>query len=372
MPENSESPDPAYKKTTDRKSWRLDKGTAIRLSLTIVLLAILATQLDFTELFDVASNIDWAFFGISMFLIFLDRIIVTLRWWILLRVKNIEIGFFNLTSLHLSACFIGSFLPTSFGVDAVRIIILTRRVGRGIDCTAASVADRLIMLVGMLVLAGVTFLLLSLNLPYAKTAWIFLAGVICFIGILGIAFKPSWLRFFGGLFKKMSGNGLAEMAAKFYWAVHAYHRSQGAVLMAALLTLLALFVRVMVLFMLGLAVHASADFWGYLLVMPMAWVIVMLPISIGGFGLQEGAYVALMALIGITPAVAVAISLLDHLASRAVVLLGVFVWIAKPELGSLEKQFMRWQEPVVREDAVDFWPNRSDGEVLDKRQVEPR
>jgi glycosyltransferase 2 family protein len=339
MSESSKAADIENKKTTERKLLQLNKGTIVRLSLTILLLGILATQLDFVELFDVANNLDWAYFGLALIFAFLDRIIVTLRWWILLYVKKIEIGFLNLTSLHLSACFIGSFLPTSFSVDAVRIIMLTKKVGRGLECTAASVVDRLIMLVGMLILAGITFLLLSLKLPYAEAAWIFLAGVTCVLGILGIAFRSSWLRPFAGMFKKISGNRLADLASKFYWAMHAYHRSTGALLKATLLTMLALFVRIMVLYMLGLAVHAQADFWSYLLVMPMAWVIVMLPISIGGFGLQEGAYVALMTLIGITPAVAVAISLLDHLVSRAVALLGFFAWIAKPGLGRSVESF---------------------------------
>jgi len=62
-----------------------------------------------------------------------------------------------------------------------------------------------------------------------------------------------------------------------------------------------------------------------LLIIPILWIIVMLPITIGGLGVQDAGYVALMALVGVSAPVAVGMSLLEHLISRAVSLPGAFL-----------------------------------------------
>lgn len=49
----------------------------------------------------------------------------------------------------------------------------------------------------------------------------------------------------------------------------------------------------------------------------------MLPITIGGFGVQEASYVLLMSLIGIGPAVAVSMSLIEHVVARLASLPGL-------------------------------------------------
>ncbi len=71
-----------------------------------------------------------------------------------------------------------------------------------------------------------------------------------------------------------------------------------------------------------LAFGVDVGFADLLLVIPILWIIVMLPITIGGIGLQDAGYVAVMALIGVTPAIAVSMSIIEHVVTRAVSLPG--------------------------------------------------
>jgi uncharacterized membrane protein YbhN (UPF0104 family) len=48
----------------------------------------------------------------------------------------------------------------------------------------------------------------------------------------------------------------------------------------------------------------------------------MLPITVGGIGVQDVGYVALMALLGVAPAVAASMSLVEHVVTRLVNLPG--------------------------------------------------
>jgi glycosyltransferase 2 family protein len=61
-----------------------------------------------------------------------------------------------------------------------------------------------------------------------------------------------------------------------------------------------------------------------LMVVPILWVIVMIPITIGNIGLQDVGYVMLMGLVGVPAAAALTMSLVEHLVVRLVILPGIF------------------------------------------------
>jgi glycosyltransferase 2 family protein len=60
---------------------------------------------------------------------------------------------------------------------------------------------------------------------------------------------------------------------------------------------------------------------------PLVILVLVLPISIGGWGLREGAMVGLLGIIGIAPAISLSVSILTGLLSTAVSLPGALVWL---------------------------------------------
>ena len=76
----------------------------------------------------------------------------------------------------------------------------------------------------------------------------------------------------------------------------------------------------------ALSCGADLSFGDLLLVVPVLWVVVMIPITIGSIGVQDAGYVVLMGLLGIAAPVAASMSLVEHAVSRAASLPGaVFV-----------------------------------------------
>ncbi len=308
------------------RRWR---GLLLRWAVTLGLLGFLATRLDLRELGALLREVRWPFLLLAMAATLGDRIVATWRWWALLRVKGVRPGFLDLTWLHLAAGFMGSFLPTSFSADAVRILMLARREGRALEITAASVMDRLLMILGTFLLAAATAALLARRLPVPGAGWLFPALALLAVAGLVLAFQPRIWRPLARLAHWLPGRTLADRLAKFYWAMHAYLGHPRALAGAGVLTAAMLALRVLVILSLGRAIGAAPGFVDYAQVMPLAWVVVMLPVSVGGLGLQEGAYAAWMTLIGLSPAEAVSISLLDHVVTRAVSLLGAAAWAGR-------------------------------------------
>jgi glycosyltransferase 2 family protein len=106
-------------------------------------------------------------------------------------------------------------------------------------------------------------------------------------------------------------------------ATLAYRHHWAAVATTVVVTLGLFFVRILFAKSLGLACGVNVDLLDLLLVIPLLWIVVMLPITIGSIGVQDAGYVVLMGLVGVDPAVAVSMSLIEHVVSRAVSLPGV-------------------------------------------------
>lgn len=85
--------------------------------------------------------------------------------------------------------------------------------------------------------------------------------------------------------------------------------------------MLLFFVRILFAKSIALSCGVNVPMLDLLLVIPILWILVMLPMTIGGFGVQEASYALLMGLVGVGPAVAVSMSLIEHVVARAASLL---------------------------------------------------
>jgi glycosyltransferase 2 family protein len=111
------------------------------------------------------------------------------------------------------------------------------------------------------------------------------------------------------------------------------YRHEGRALFMTLLVTLAMFVvRIAFAKALALACGLDVPFVELLLIIPILWIIVMLPITIGGIGVQDAGYVVLMSVIGVGPALAFSMSILEHVISRLASLPGALF------LGEVEKR----------------------------------
>ena len=62
---------------------------------------------------------------------------------------------------------------------------------------------------------------------------------------------------------------------------------------------------------------------GLLVLIPILWILVIGTITIGGIGVQDAGYVALLGMLGVPAAAAVSMSVIEHLVARLAALPGV-------------------------------------------------
>jgi hypothetical protein len=85
--------------------------------------------------------------------------------------------------------------------------------------------------------------------------------------------------------------------------------------------------RILQAYLLGLGLGLTVPFTSYLLFMPLGLLMLMLPVSISGFGLPQGVFVWMLAPLGVSEELALALSTLIVLTGLAGNLPGLVLWL---------------------------------------------
>lgn len=129
--------------------------------LALVLLIILIEEEGDGQLFSAIRRVSSGYFLLAIGALFISRLFAVLRWHVLLKSAGLNISFLRSAILTFTGNFSSNFLPTTIGGDMVR---LGGAIQLGYDraiCVAALLADRLVGIVGMMLV--LPFGLISLS-----------------------------------------------------------------------------------------------------------------------------------------------------------------------------------------------------------------
>jgi uncharacterized protein (TIRG00374 family) len=239
----------------------------------------------------------FATIGIQVFL-------AALRW----KIVNQVIGIRMSVETSLGLVFVGSFfsqiLPSTVGGDAVRAWYLFRQGNSAATSANSVIQDRLAAMFVLLVLIGVTLAALASFAHDAVQLW-----------SLGLLLLGGFSVFaFFGLTRASGGRWSQVDVVQFILRISSDARKllTARWLAFAILSLsLALhLMTVVTIYVLAIASVAEVTFWECLVIVPPVLLIIVVPISIAGWGLREGAMVTAFSFVGVSSETALAVSLL--------------------------------------------------------------
>ena len=294
----------------------------VRLLVSIGLLAVVIRLVDWRAIWAVLRGVDAAWVWVAVGLAALDRLLLNYRWQLLLSARGLMLGFLRLLRVQLAANFLGSFLPSTLGVDALRIAALCRAGLPTPQVVASTLIDRATIVVATLLFGSAMVLLLAgWRLPDELRTWVLLTTAAVCAACLAVL-HPTVRRWISNRLLARLPERMHRLASDIASAALAYRHQYRRMAWVALVTAVVFLIRILFTKSLALACGADVNIADLLLVIPILWIVVMLPVTIGGIGLQDAGYVALLALVGVPPPIAVSMSLLEHFASRLVALPG--------------------------------------------------
>ncbi len=245
------------------------------------------------------------------------------RWRLIMR----QLGFKQSASFYLKSYFKGVFfnqgLPTSIGGDGVRILDCARKGGSTEDAFFGVFIDRIVGLTGLLLLNIAALLanhhLLPENVEYPL---LFILAALT-TGLLLLFLFRKFSFFAAGKYLGFLGR-LSERYFQVYSSVSSISVQLGLSIFIHLLSMGGFF-------MVGKAVGLNYPFQIYLTLVPPVILLTILPISLAGWGVREGAMVGFFLLIGAEKEKVLAFSLLCGLIMLAASLPGLLVYLTEKQ-----------------------------------------
>lgn len=295
----------------------------LRLAITAIILAVLAMGIDMRLAARAMAEIDLRYLALVLVLVAVDRSVMILRWILLLRARQIPIATGEATRLFLVSSFVGSFLPAGIGGDAARAFGLSRDAATGSDAVASVAVDRLLGIISLVVMAMVGVLAWS---PGEGSTARILAAIVVVAAACGAAFWANELLRVV-IPAHRHGGFVTRRLLKLADAVGRYRSHRGVLLHVMAWSIAVQVLRITQAYLLGAGIGLTVPFAYYLLFMPLGLLVLLLPVSISGFGVPQGVIVWLLQPMGVPEAQSFALSTLIVLTGLAGNLPGLALWL---------------------------------------------
>jgi glycosyltransferase 2 family protein len=277
-----------------------------------VLLWLLVARSDVPRLWAYARSASIPWLGAALGLYFLMIVASAWRWGLLLDAQGVHLRTRALTESFLVATFFNNFLPSNIGGDVVRIADTAKQARSRTLAASVVLVDRGIGLLGLVLLAAIAATVAAssggADGPVPSSAlWLGFAGAVL-IGAPAVlaphglerllhplrAVHPEWV---GARLQQLTG-----VFTRFRKAPGALAGCfAGALVVQALLV--AFYAAV------AYSIHVPVSLWHMAVVVPISFLVQMVPISVNGFGLREATFSFYFTRLGLPIEAALVVSL---------------------------------------------------------------
>lgn len=296
---------------------------------------VVAWKLILDQVRTLDASVFWAFTLCATSIKFVGILASMSRWRLLLAGQGIDLPFRHVFGAFLVGRFIGTFLPSTAGLDGYKLYDAARWSGRSVEATAATALEKVLGVSGI-------FLSFLVALPFGIKIFGERAGLVAGItvpislAIIGALLALLWFpRLIQGLLEALPIPGKARLGGvviRVSRATAAYRDKKTLVLMALFLSFVVHFTTAAMYYFTALAVGAGAkaEFWPLAFGSSIQIFATVIAPTMGGVGAREWAqYVTLGHMIG--PAAAIVSAALGFWAAEALTLFGGVFWWTRGE-----------------------------------------
>lgn len=294
-----------------RTALRTVAGWILRAFASAVLLWLVVRKLDLPTLGQLFRHIHWGWFTVAFGVMLGNRLLSCARLILLVRAKNLNSDPKEVARIVLASEFFGSFLPASVGSDVIRLYSLSCHTNNTPESASAVLMERGTGVIVLLFLGciGALWAWPHLRDHHIVAAALIPSGVglVVSLAALNERLVSAMARWVG-----LHGHHFVHKLLEWQRAIHAYRYQQGVVWRAIGISLAIQLLRIASAYFVGLALGARTSFLWYAAFIPLILLISLLPISIGGLGVRENAFVYCFGQVGVGSAMAFGISILAH------------------------------------------------------------
>ncbi|HID49392.1 MAG TPA: flippase-like domain-containing protein [Chromatiales bacterium] len=302
--------------TTRRHRW----SVLLRLGITALILVLIFRSIEINSVLQVMRRASLPLLGLAVVFQLISTLLAGFRWYLVMH----RLGFGQATPFYIKSYFKGSFfnqgLPTSIGGDAIRVLDVAATGCRKRDAFRGVFIDRILGLVGLLLLNLLANALLPDLLPrdlFLLLNLIVLGGVSGFCALIFV----HHLRWFN---RWRLPRYLLGISSQLHSIMYGFRNSA---LQLTLSVLIHLFSMINI-FLIGRSVGLDYDLVTFTVIVPPVILLTLIPISLAGWGVREGAMIGLFTLLGADKSVILSMSILYGIILVIASLPGLVVYLS--------------------------------------------
>lgn len=306
---------------------------ALKIAVSVILLTILFARIDSQQLWTSTRQASIVWLVVALAIYFVNVLASVWRWKLLLATQHVELPSRTLLGSFLVAIFFNNFLPSNIGGDVIRIRDTAKAAKSKTLATTVILVDRVMGLIGLVLVAalgatmaaGVAGHVPSPIWPSWLWAGFLLAMMVTAPAVLAPSGVSRLLQPLTILHPEWVGNRIDSITV----ALSRFRQHPG-----ALLSCFggAVFVQAsIVLFYVAVAwaLHIHITTWDLAVVVPLSFIVQMLPVSVNGFGVREATFSFYFTRIGLPLEAGLLVSLVAAVLIMVFSVSGAAVWFAR-------------------------------------------
>ncbi|MDD5261527.1 MAG: lysylphosphatidylglycerol synthase transmembrane domain-containing protein [Methylacidiphilales bacterium] len=289
----------------EKKRSALNWQLALKIAVTLAILGVIVAKYNWPKMWNELRNAEPRWIAYAFISIGIGYFCSAVRWRYLLQVQHVRLTLGKTWVMTMIGIFFNQCMPASTGGDVIKIFYILKQAPDRKARAALSIGmDRIL---GLIAILTVTLLLVPFEFrrlfdnPETRLFIIILASILTLV-FLGLAFL--WLAplhrlpaFVHRLWEKMPKRDVFE---SLYEGYHAHRLAIRPSLMAVLSAALAVFPILTTGYLIAQSLHLDASYAQITILFAMVLCSISLPISFGGHGVREAAFVLLFKVFDMT------------------------------------------------------------------------
>ena len=287
---------------------------AIKIIVSVGLLSFVLSQANIGEVWQVIRTSRVEFLLLALLTPFGGYYFTSLRWKGLLAVAGVRVSQWPLFRASIYAIFFNQLLPSTIGGDIARMYEAWRAGAPKAIAVSSLLIDRVIGIFALALLAvgSIPFVHAEFEHPELVFGLVgFVALAVTAVMAMVFAPVPAILNLFRAIYSRLPGP-LGKIPKKLDAACEGYRGNIPAFVKALIYSFILQFNVVLLHWLIALALGLDLGYTQLMFIVPIALIVMLVPISINGIGLREGIFTVLLAAYGIGSAEAVALALLSY------------------------------------------------------------
>lgn len=282
----------------------------LKLAVSLGLLALLVGRADTASLWAYVRTASPAWLAAALGLYFLMVLASAWRWGLLLDAQGVSVPGRTLTGSFLVATFFNNFLPSNIGGDVVRIADTARPAGSKTLATTVVLMDRGLGLLGLVLLAAVASTVVGESVGPIRAWWLWAGLVAGTLAALPALVAPQVVVRLLAPLRRLNPTWVDVRLERLQGVLGRFRQAPAALIGCFAGAVLVQGILVGFYAAIAHAIGVAVSPWHMAVLVPVSFLVQMLPVSVNGFGLREATFSFYFARLGLPIEAALVISLL--------------------------------------------------------------